>query len=353
MSRTPFGASPDGTPIELFTLRNAQGTQLSAINYGGTIVSLLVRDRAGALDDVVLGFDSLSGYLAHPAYFGAIVGRYANRIRQGRFTLDGKTYRLARNDGSHHLHGGTKGFDKVVWKAEPFRNEQGEGLALSHTSPEGDEGYPGTLMVRVEYLLTEDDELVVDYEAVTDAPTPINLTQHSYFNLAGAGNGDILSHELRIDAEWFTPVDSTLIPTGEIAPVAKTPFDFVAPRTIGARIDEQEEQLVHAGGYDHNFVLKGGGPGPAHAARVVEPNSGRTLDVFTTEPGLQLFSGNFKGAPMSGKGAQAYGPRSGFCLETQHYPDSPNQPGFPSTILRPGEQYRSRTVFKFGTGISA
>jgi aldose 1-epimerase len=353
VSRSPFGATPDGTPVELFTLRNAQGTQLSATNYGGTIVSLLVRDRAGALDDVVLGFDSLSGYLAHPAYFGAIVGRYANRISQGRFTLDGRMYRLARNDGVHHLHGGTKGFDKVVWKAEPFRKEQGEGLALSHTSPEGDEGYPGTLMVRVEYLLTEGDELVVDYEAVTDAPTPINLTQHSYFNLAGVGNGDILSHELRIDAEWFTPVDSTLIPTGEIAPVAGTPFDFGAPRTIGARIDELEEQLVRAGGYDHNFVLKGRGPGPAHAARVVEPNSGRTLDVFTTEPGLQLFSGNFKGAPMSGKGAQAYGPRAGFCLETQHYPDSPNQPGFPSTILRPEEQYRSRTVFAFGTGTSA
>ncbi len=346
MIRAPFGVTLDGTPVELFTFQNSNGTQVSATNYGGVIVSLLVRDRAGTLDDVVLGFDSLAGYLEHSHYLGAIVGRYANRISQGRFTLDGKTYRLASNDGPHHLHGGIKGFDKVVWQAQPFRNAGGVGLALSHTSPDGDEGYPGTLTAQVHYLLTDRDELVVDYEATTDAPTPINLTQHSCFNLAGGG--DVLGHELMIAADGFTPVDSTLIPTGVIAPVAGTPLDFRTLTAIGARIGDEDRQLEYAGGYDHNFVLRGGGPGPVHAARVVEPTTGRTLDVFTTEPGLQFYSGNFLDGTLTGKGGYAYGPRSGFCLETQHYPDSPNQPGFPSTTLRPGEVYRSRTVFGFG-----
>jgi len=329
--------TPDGTPVELFTLQNAQGTQLSAMSYGGIIVSLFVRDRSGKLGDVVLGFDSLAGYLRHPHYFGAIVGRYANRIGRGRFTLDGKTYRLAVNDGPNHLHGGARGFDKVVWEAEPFGDDRGVGLALRHTSPDGDEGYPGTLTAEVRYLLTDIDELIVDYEATTGAPTPINLTQHSYFNLAG--EGDILGHELTIAADSFTPVDSTLIPTGETAPVAGTLLDFRTPVRIGARIGS---------GYDHNFVLRRSGPGLVHAARVVEPTTGRTLDVSTTEPGLQFYSGNFIDGSIAGKVGQAYGPRSGFCLETQHYPDSPNQPAFPSTILRPGERYRSRTVFAFG-----
>lgn len=320
------------------------------MTYGGIIVSLSVPDRGGDLGDIVLGFDSLAGYLKHSPYFGAIVGRYANRIGKGRFTLDGKTYGLAINDGPHHLHGGIKGFDKVVWQAEPTRNDRGMGLALHHTSPDGDQGYPGTLTVEVRYLLTDGDELVVDYEATTDAPTPVNLTQHSYFNLTGAGCGlgDILGHELMIAADSFTPVDATLIPTGVFAPVAGTPLDFRTPIAIGARIGDLDPQLEYAGGYDHNFVLRSKGPGPIHAARVVEPTTGRTLDVSTTEPGLHLFSGNFQGGTITGKGGHPYGHRSGFCLETQHYPDSPNQPRFPSTILRPGERYRSRTVFAFG-----
>ena len=306
--------------MELFTLTNALGTELSATSYGGIIVSLRVPDRAGNLGDVVLGFDSLAGYLNNTPYFGAIVGRYANRIGEGRFTLDGTTYRLTNNDGPHHLHGGIKGFDKVVWQADPLEADGSVGVAFSHTSPDGDEGYPGTLTARVRYLLTDRHELVVDYEATTDAPTPVNLTQHSYFNLAG--NGDILAHELTLDADTFTPVDSTLIPTGEIASVDGTPLDFRTAMPIGSRIGS---------GYDHNFVLRRSAPGLAHAAHVLDPGSGRTLDVSTTEPGLQFYTGH-----------------SGFCLETQHYPDSPNQPEFPSTILRPGQQYRSRTVFGFG-----
>jgi aldose 1-epimerase len=293
------------------------------MTYGGIIVSLRVPDRAGNLGDVVLGYESLAGYLNNPAYFGAIIGRYANRIAKGRFTLDATTYQLAANNGPNHLHGGIKGFDKVVWQAQPISSAGGEGVAFSHTSPDGDEGYPGTLAVHVHYRLTNRDELVVDYEATTDAPTPVNLTQHSYFNLAGAGSGDVRGHELMIAADLYTPVDAGLIPTGAIAPLAGTAFDFRIPRAIG---DED---------YDVNFVLRAGGggePGPVHAAHVAEPTTGRTLDVFTTEPGAQLYTGR----------------RSGFCLETQHYPDSPNQPRFPSTILRPGQRYRSRTVFAFG-----
>lgn len=346
--RSPFGVTPDGTPVELFTLQNPQGSQVAATNYGGIIVSLRVRDRSGALDDVVLGFDSLDDYLSRSPYFGAIVGRYANRIARGQFTLDGRTFQLAVNNGPNHLHGGMTGFDKVVWTAEPFRNERGEGLALRHTSPAGDEGYPGTLSAQVRYLLTGDDELVVDYQAGTDAPTPINLTQHSYFNLAGAGQGNILAHELELAAEEFTPVDATLIPTGELVSVAATPFDFRAALPIGARIDALDAQLGFGRGYDHNFVLRRGGPGLVQAARVREPATGRTLAVFTTEPGLQLYTGNALDGTIVGKDGRAYGPRAGFCLETQHFPDSPNQPGFPATILRPGEVFRSRTVFAFG-----
>lgn len=320
LSRVPFGVMPEGTPVELFTLTNGQGTELSAMSYGGTIVSLRVPDHAGKPGDVVLGFDSLAGYLDNTHYFGAIVGRYANRIGRGQFTLDGATFRLATNDGPHHLHGGIKGFDKVVWQAEPAVDDGAVGVAFSHTSPDGDEGYPGTLETRVRYLLTDRHELVVDYEASTDKPTPVNLTQHSYFNLAG--KGDILGHELTLEADEFTPVDATLIPTGEIAPVDGTAIDFRTAKAIGSRIGD---------GYDHNVVLRRSGPGLVHAAHVLEPGSGRTMDVSTTEPGLQFYTGH-----------------SGFCLETQHYPDSPNQPAFPSTILRPGQRYRSRTVFAFG-----
>ena len=341
VSRAPFGATPDGTPVELFTIANTSGTRLTVTNYGGIIASLQLRDRDGNLGDIVLGFDSLAGYLEQRSYFGAVVGRYASRIAKGQFTLDGITCRLALNEGPNHLHGGIKGFDKVVWRSEPFEDDRGVGLALRHISPDGDEGYPGTLTVLVRYQLTDEDELDVEYEATTDAPTPVNLTQHSYFNLAGSDCGDILGHQLMIRADRFTPLDSSLIPTGAIAPVENTPLDFRTPTAIGARIGEPDRQLQSAGGYDHNFVLRRGAPGLVHAARVVDAGTGRTLDVSTTEPGLQFYSGNtLDGHP--------HPHRSGFSLETQHYPDSPNHPEFPSTILRPGQRYRSRTVFAFG-----
>jgi aldose 1-epimerase len=309
-----------------------------------------VRDRAGTLGDVVLGCDSRAGYGANPAYFGALVGRSANRIAYGRFTLDGHLHRLTINDGSHHLHGGHRGFDKALWQGESFEETRGTGVAFRHTSPHGDEGYPGTLTARVRYILTEDDRLIVEYEATTDAPTLVNLTQHSYFNLAGAGSGDILGHELMIAADAFTPVDETLIPTGEISAVAGTPFDFRTPTAIGARIGDPHPQLDAAGGYDHNFVLRRGQSGgePVLAARVVEPTTGRTLEVFTTEPGLQFYSGNFLDGSITGKGGHAYGHRAGFCLEAQGFPNAPNEPRFPSTVLRPGEVYRSQTVYAFG-----
>jgi aldose 1-epimerase len=328
--------------------------------------------------DIVFGFDELQGYLEGSPYFGAIVGRYGNRIAGGRFELDGEGFALAQNDGDNHLHGGLVGFDKVVWEGETFGTEHGVGILFRYTSPDGEEGYPGTLRVEVTYTLTNADELVVDYFATTDRPTPVNLTQHSYFNLAGHGAGDILAHELRIPAGHFTPVDETLIPTGELAPVEGTPFDFRTAFAIGARIEAEDEQLGFGGGYDHNFVLKGTPPGPGRpgsaegdaaglvaggeradaaradaegltlAAEVFEPSSGRTLQILTEEPGVQFYSGNFLDGTLTGKGGVVYEHRTGFCLETQHFPDSPNQPGFPSTILRPGEEYRSRTIFRFG-----
>jgi len=348
IARDTFGTMPDGTTIEAFTLTNAHGITLRAITYGGIITSLQTPDRNGQPGDIVLGFDAIDGYLKDPPYFGAIIGRYGNRIAKGRFTLDGQTYTLATNNGENHLHGGIKGFDKIVWDAAPFENERGVGVIFRHTSPDGDEGYPGALTVEVTYTLTPDDELVVDYHATTDKATPVNLTQHSYFNLAGDGAGDILGHVLQIDASHYTPVDAGLIPTGEIAPVEGTPFDFRTPTAIGARIGDDNEQLKLGGGYDHNFVLDRASDGLVHAARVVEPTSGRTLDVSTTEPAIQFYSGNFLDGTITGKGGHVYNHRNGFCLETQHYPDSPNQPEFPSTILRPGDDYRSQTVFKFG-----
>ncbi len=342
MKRTPFGNTADGTPVDFFTFENARGTECSVMSYGATIVSLQVRDRAGKLGDVVLGCDSLAGYFSQPAYLGSLIGRCANRITGGRFILDGRTCTLARNQGQDHLHGGLRGFDKVVWAAEPFEG----GVVLRHSSPDGDEGYPGRLDVQVRYTLSDQDELEVEYRAETTAATPVNLTQHSYFNLAGSG--DVLGHELQLDADYFTPVGANLIPTGTVEPVAGTPFDFRTPHRIGARIASADQQLQYAGGYDHNFVIRRVDSGLAHAARVTEPNSGRTLDVFTTEPGIQLYTGNFLDGSIVGKDGQRYGRRAGFCLETQHYPDSPNRPEFPSIILRPDRQYRSRTVFRFG-----
>ena len=344
----PFGTTPDGRAVELFTLTNAHGIEVRAMTYGATIVSIKTPDRDGHLGDIALGFDSLSGYLTESPYFGAVVGRYGNRIAKGRFTLDGTIYHLATNNGPNHLHGGVKGFDKEVWTGVPFQSDSGVGVAFSYTSPDGEEGYPGTLSAHVRYTLTNDDQLVVNYEATTDKATPLNLTQHTYFNLTGNASRDILDHEIQIDADSMTPVDSTLIPTGVIAPVEGTPFDFRTPTAIGARIGQDNEQLKFAGGYDHNFVLRRSGPGLVPAAHVVEPTSGRTLDVLTTQPGLQFYSGNFLDGTIKGKGGQVYGHRFGFCLETQHYPDSPNHPNFPSTILRPGEEYQSTTVFRFG-----
>jgi len=343
-----FGQMPSGDRIDVFTLTNEHGLEVRAITYGGIIVSIRTPDRSGHLDDIVLGYDSLRGYLKDSPYFGAIVGRYGNRIAKGRFTLEGKTYQLATNNGPNHLHGGIKGFDKVVWKAEPFDSASGVGVVFTHTSPDGDEGYPGTLTARVSYRLTNDNELVVDYSATTDKATPINLTQHSYFNLAGEGSGDILGHVLRINADSMTPVDSSLIPTGAIASVAGTPFDFRRDTTIGARIDQNDPQLSNGKGYDHNFVLDRKGNDLVLAARVREPKTGRILEVRTTEPGVQFYSGNFLDGTITGKSAHVYLHRSGFCLETQHYPDSPNHSNFPSTILRPGTEFHSRTVFRFG-----
>jgi aldose 1-epimerase len=349
VTRTPFATMPDGTAVDLFTLTNAAGTRIRAISYGGIILSIEVPDRDGRPADIVLGYDSLDGYLEKPEYFGSIIGRYANRIARGRFVLDGTEYRLATNDGPNHLHGGIRGFDKVVWQAEPVESARGAGVVFTRTSPDGEEGYPGTVSVRVTYTLTDRNELHVEYEATTDKPTPINLTQHSYFNLAGEGSGDILGHRLTLHASRYTPVDATLIPTGEIAPVEGTPFDFRTPAAIGQRIDEPHEQLRRGRGYDHNYAIDRQGDGLVQAARVVEPRSGRTLEVSTTEPGIQFYSGNFLDGTVVGKSGHVYGHRTGFCLETQHFPDSPNQPAFPSTILRPGERYRSHTVYAFGT----
>ena len=347
-----FGTLANGQRAELFTLRNAHGIEMQFTNYGGIITSLKTPDRNGRFSDIVLGYDNLAGYVANSPYFGAIVGRYANRIARGHFTLDGATYTLAVNNGPNSLHGGLRGFDKVVWTAHPFQNQEGQGVALDYTSPNGEEGYPGTLKTTVTYTLTPDDRLIVDYLASTDKATPINLSQHSYWNLVGNASRDILGHVLTLNADAITPVDSTLIPTGELMPVQGTPFDFRTPHAIGERVDQrQNTQIRYGNGYDHNFVLNRGAATPGAlvlAARVVEPTSGRTMEISTTEPGIQFYSGNFLDGSITGKGGAIYHFRYGLALETQHYPDSPNHPNFPTTILQPGQQYRSRTVFKFG-----
>jgi aldose 1-epimerase len=349
VTRSTFGKTPDGMTVDLFTLTNAHGVEVRAITYGGIIVSIRVPDKRGQLDDVVLGFDDFAGYLSGKSpYFGALVGRYANRIGGGQFLLDGRTYRLAINNGPNHLHGGLKGFDKVVWSAAEQSGTDGRGIVLSHTSPDGDEGYPGTLAMKVTYTLTESDELRIDYHATTDKATPINLTNHSYFNLHGAGTGDILGHQLMLDADRYTPIDTGLIPTGALASVDGTPLDFRKPTTIGQRIDADDEQIRNGKGYDHNYVINRKSPGLVQFARVVEPQTGRTLEVSTTEPGVQFYSGNFLDGTITGKKGRVYSRRGGFSLETQHFPDSPNKSQFPSTILRPGEEYRSQTVYRFG-----
>ena len=348
VKKEAYGTTSEGEAVDLYTLTNANGIEVRAITYGGIIVSLKVPDNNGRLDDIVMGHDTLEGYLTKSQYFGALVGRYGNRIAKGKFTLDGVEYKLAVNNGPNHVHGGLKGFDKVVWQAESFENPEGAGVALSYTSKDGEEGYPGNLTAKITYTLTAQNELVVDYHATTDKATPLNLTQHTYFNLAGDGSGDILGHDLLLNASHFTPVDKTMIPTGEIRSVAGTPMDFTKPTAIGARIDQEDEQLQFGGGYDHNFVInQEKGEGLSLVARVYEPTTGRVMEVFSTEPGVQFYSGNFLDGSITGKSGHVYERRTGFCLETQHYPDSPNKPDFPSSILRPGETYESRTIFKF------
>jgi len=335
--RQAFGLLPDGQSVDLFVLTNSNGMRAQIMNYGAT----LVPDRNGNFADITLGCDSIEDYMAASPYFGATVGRYANRIAKGKFTLDGVDYTLATNNGENHLHGGVKGFDKVLWVSEPFKQDDHVGVKFAYFSKDGEEGYPGNLACTVTYRMTEDNELHIVYEAETDKATPVNLTHHSYFNLAGQGEGDILSHELMLAADKYTPVDAGLIPTGEIRDVAGTPMDFTMPHAIGERIDQVE------GGYDHNFVLRSGGGAMALAARVYEPKTGRVMEIHTTEPGIQFYSGNFLDGTITGKAGKVYEKHYGFCLEPQHFPDSPNQPNFPSTILQPGAKYFSRTTFKF------
>lgn len=346
-AQTPanFGQTSDGVTVHIYTLTNRHSLEAKIMNYGGIVVSLKTPDRNGALSDIVLGFDSLAGYLSSPSpYFGALIGRYGNRIGHARFTLDGVEYKLAANNGENSLHGGTRGFNKAVWTPRELRDG---GLELTYLSKDGEEGYPGNLKVTVTYHLTDADELKIDYAATTDKDTVLNLTNHSYFNLKGAGQGDILGHMVTLNAERFTPVDAGLIPTGELRPVNGTPFDFRKPTAIGARIEQNDEQLKLGHGYDHNWVLNRHGTKLSLAARVEEPSSGRVLEVFTTEPGVQFYTGNFLDGTIRGKGGKVYGHRAGLCLETQHFPDSPHQPKFPSTVLKPGQQFRSATVYRF------
>ena len=347
MKKESFGTLPDGSPVSLYTLTNRFGLEAKIMNYGGILVSLRVPDRNGNLGDIVLGYDSLAQYVNNNGpYFGALIGRYGNRIGKGKFTLNGKTYTLATNNGENHLHGGIKGFDKVLWTVDEQKSN-GSKLVLSYVSKDGEEGYPGTLTVRVTYTLTPENGLRIDYEATTDKPTVVNLTHHSYFNLRGAGNGDILNHLLFINARQFTPIDKGLIPTGELRDVKGTPMDFLIPVAIGARIDANDEQLKFAGGYDHNWVLDGDSNSLSVAAVVTEETSGRRMEVLTDQPGLQFYSGNFLDGSNIGKGGIKYLHRYGLCLETQHFPDSPNKPQFPSTVLNPGETFHSTTIYKF------
>jgi aldose 1-epimerase len=348
ITKEPFGSMPDGTPVHLYTLTSSGGLEARIADYGGTVVSILAPDREGRLGEVVLGLDTLEDYVDRSPFFGCITGRYANRIAKARFSLSGTEYRLAQNDGKNHLHGGVRGFDKVVWQARESGGGGGPGLELTYVSEDGEEGYPGNLTVDVTYTLTSDDELRIDYRATTDKDTVVNLTNHTYFNLADGGASDALAHELVIDADRFTPVDDTLIPTGELRSVEGTPLDFRRQMAVGARIGQDDEQLRFGHGYDHNWVLNSGGGGLALAARLVDPISGRALEVLTTEPGIQFYSGNFLDN-IKGRGGTVYGKRHGLCLETQHFPDSPNKPQFPSTVLRPGEAYETTTIYRFGT----
>jgi aldose 1-epimerase len=347
IEKEQFGKTKAGKVAYIYTLTNANGCEAKITNYGGIVVSVKVPDRNGKLGDVVLGYETLDGYIKNNPYFGALIGRYGNRIAKGKFTLNGKEYTLAVNNGQNHLHGGIVGFDKVLWDAKEIKQAQGVGLKLTYMSKDGEEGYPGNLAVTVRYLWTNDNELRIEYAATTDQQTVVNLTNHSYFNLAG--KGDILGHELMIDADKFTPVDEGLIPTGELRNVAGTPMDFRKATAIGARIEQQDEQLKFGLGYDHNWVLNRYDGSLRLVSRVHEPTAGRVLEVHTTEPGVQFYCGNFLDGTITGKYGTVYHKRHGFCLETQHFPDSPNKPSFPSTVLNPGDKYTSTTIYKFAT----
>jgi aldose 1-epimerase len=347
VKKQAFGKLPDGAPVELYTLSNPNGMQAAIMTYGGTVVSLTAPDRNGKFADVVLGADSVEGYLHQTNFFGALIGRYGNRIGHGTFKLDGKQYILPKNDGDNTLHGGPQGFDKRVWKATPVSTAEGQGLELTYVSKDGEEGFPGTLSAKVVYTLTPRNELKIDYTATTDKDTVVNLTNHSYFNLAGPGEGDVLGHQVMIDAARFTPVDAGLIPLGELRAVKGTPFDFTASTAIGARIGQADPQLKLGNGYDHNWVLNKGNGGLTKAAEVHEPKTGRVMEVWTTEPGLQFYTGNFLDGSFHGKGGKPYPFRGAFCMETQHFPDSPNKPGFPTTVLKPGATYHTTTVYRF------
>ncbi|MHB1425612.1 MAG: aldose epimerase family protein [Gemmataceae bacterium] len=341
-----FGKTSDGVAVEQYTLTNAAGTTAKIITYGAILTELDVPDRDGKLGDVVLGFDNLKDYLERSPHFGSTVGRVANRIAKGRFTLDGKEYTLAVNNGPNSLHGGLKGFDKVVWKAVPKEVPNGAAVEFSYVSKDGEEGYPGNLMVTVVYTLTNDNALRIDYTATTDKATPVNLTNHSYFNLAGTKSGDVLDHELTIAADKYTPADDTLIPTGEIKPVKDTPLDFTKPHKIGERIEQLRSSP--GGGYDHNFVLnRGGKEEPALAARVTEPKTGRIMEMLTTEPAVQFYTGNYLNGTLTGRGGVVYKKHAGFCLEAQHFPDSVHHENFPSIVLKPGKTYKQTTIYKF------
>jgi aldose 1-epimerase len=347
ITKKDFGKTTDGKTADIYTLVNGKGCEVRITSYGGIVVSLKVPDKNGKLGDVVLGYDTLDQYIKNSPFFGALIGRYGNRIAKGKFLMKGKTYTLAVNNGANHLHGGIKGFDKVIWSTKEIQEDNAVGLELSYLSKDGEEGYPGNLKVIVKYLWTNDNELKIEYVATTDKTTVVNLTNHSYFNLAGKGN--ILNHEMMINANKFTPSDETQIPTGELRDVKGTPFDFTLPTKIGARINEDNEQLKYGFGYDHNFVLNNSDGSLRKIASVYEPTTGRFMEVLSTEPGVQFYSGNHLNKTMVGKGGIPYKTRTGLCLETQHYPDSPNKPEFPTTTLEPGQKYSTMTIYKFLT----
>ena len=347
ITKSYFGTTKEGVAVDLYTLTNSNGVELKITNYGGIVTSLKVPDKQGEFEDVVLGYDSLSSYLEETPYFGAIVGRYANRIAQAKFTLDGQEYSLAQNNGENTLHGGLIGFDKVVWETEEIQTDNEVGLRLRYLSEDMEEGYPGNLEVEVHYTLDNENAFKIDYKATTDKKTVVNLTHHSYFNLKGKIDSDILDHFVTINASRFLPVDNNLIPTGELWEVTGTPFDFTQPKAIGERINDDNEQLKLGIGYDHCWVIDRENDDMIIVASVMEPTSGRIMEVYSTEPGIQLYTGNFLNGTITGKDGAVYNHRYGFCLETQHYPDSPNKPEFPSVVLEPGDTYQSSTVYKF------